>query len=83
MDKDLGSLEPGKLADVDRIAGNPLEDIRTSERIRYVILNGRLYDAESLDQLAPDSVSRPPLFFESSPGLAAPPGHGHGHGDGH
>ena len=63
LDRDLGSLKVGKLADVAVIAGNPLEDIRQSERVRYVIANGRLYDAETMAQRHPKVVPEPRYFF--------------------
>ena len=63
LDKDLGSLKPGKLADIALIAGNPLADVRDSEKVRYVIANGRLYDARTMAQLYPDKVAAPEYFF--------------------
>ena len=44
MEKDLGSIEAGKLADLIVLDRNPLENIRHTETIRMVMLNGRLYD---------------------------------------
>jgi imidazolonepropionase-like amidohydrolase len=64
LDKDIGSLEPGKLADVAIIDGDPLADIRNSEQVHWVILNGRVYDAATLDQLAPDAHKREPFFWQ-------------------
>ena len=64
LDKDLGTLAPGKLADVAVIAGNPLEDIRDSEKVRYVIANGRLHDAATMAQLHPTALPAPRYFFE-------------------
>ena len=50
MAKELGSLENGKLADLLILDANPLEDIRNSEKIKYVIINGRIYDAETMNE---------------------------------
>jgi len=51
--RDLGSLEAGKLADLQILDRNPLEDIRNSNTVRQVMKNGRLYEAETLDELWP------------------------------
>ncbi len=49
----LGSLEIGKLADLQVLDRNPLADIRNTNSVRYVMKNGRLYDANTLNQVAP------------------------------
>jgi imidazolonepropionase-like amidohydrolase/dipeptidyl aminopeptidase/acylaminoacyl peptidase len=72
FDKDLGSIEPGKLADLVVIDGNPLADIRQSDRIAQVMQNGRLFDAKTMNQLAPVAKARKPLFFEGADGKTMP-----------
>ena len=64
LDKDIGSIETGKLGDVVVLDDNPLADIRNSDHIRWVILNGRVYDSLTLDQLAPNPHKREPFFWQ-------------------
>ncbi|MBY6203391.1 amidohydrolase family protein [Halomonas denitrificans] len=70
MDGEIGSIEEGKLADLVVIDGNPLENIRESQNVAYTMLNGRLYDAATMDQVAPVSEPREPFFFERPGGDA-------------
>ena len=44
----LGSIEPGKLADLFVTKGNPLEDIKTTRNIQFVIKDGAIYYPETL-----------------------------------
>lgn len=81
LDKDIGSLEVGKLADVAVLDQNPLDDIRNSDKVSLVMVNGRLYNALTLDQIGNHPKPRQPYFWEAD-GMAFPNDLSDSHSDG-
>jgi imidazolonepropionase-like amidohydrolase len=51
--QDVGTVEAGKLADLVVLKQNPLEDIRNTSTIEYVMKNGELFEGDTLDQVYP------------------------------
>jgi imidazolonepropionase-like amidohydrolase len=47
----LGTIQEGKVADLVLLDGNPLDDIRNTQRIRAVVLNGRFLSSQSLREM--------------------------------
>ena len=64
MDKQIGSLEEGKLADMIVLDKNPLDDIKNSESVHYTVINGRVYDVETMNEVGAYDKKRNKFFFE-------------------
>lgn len=60
---ELGSLEVGKLADLQVLARNPLDDIRNTTSVELVMKNGRLYEASTLAEIWPRQRQPDPLWW--------------------
>ncbi len=74
---DLGSIEAGKLADLVILDANPLDDIRNTNRIHMVMMNGRLFNADTLAEQYPGNREVGPLWWwDDEPGTL--PGVGEG-----
>ena len=61
---DIGSLKAGKLADLIVLDANPLEDIENTQTVNMVMINGRLYDADSMNEIGNSPKERAPLWWE-------------------
>ena len=66
MSNDIGSIKKGKLADLIVLDKNPLEDIKNSESVIYTMVNGRLYDTETMNEIGNSQKERGKFYWENS-----------------
>jgi Tol biopolymer transport system component/imidazolonepropionase-like amidohydrolase len=64
LDRDLGSIEPGKRADLVVYGADPLEDIRNTEDVDQVMVNGRLFDADTMAEIGGRERPAPSFYWQ-------------------
>lgn len=72
LDNDIGSLTVGKLADLAVIDGDVLSKLRDSDKVTHVMVNGRLYETSSMNEVGLRESERQRFWFEDCPGQAGP-----------
>ncbi len=72
MDHALGSLEVGKLADLAIIDGNPLTNIRDSDKVTHTMVGGRLFDATTMDEIGGRAVEAKDFYWQTAGGSTRP-----------
>jgi imidazolonepropionase-like amidohydrolase len=61
LEHELGTIEPGKRADLVLLEGNPLQDVAHVSRIAAVVVGGRLFDRPALERVKREVAAAPDI----------------------
>ncbi len=75
MGSDIGSLKVGKLADLIVLEKNPLDNIQNTNSVTYTMVNGRLYDTETMNEIGNREKPRTKFYWENNKYNTAFPWH--------
>ena len=73
MDHEIGSLEVGKKADLIVVSGDPLNNVRHSKNVDFTMVDGRLFEAATMNEVTGESRERQAFFFEGKTGVVPHP----------
>jgi imidazolonepropionase-like amidohydrolase len=76
LDDWIGSLQAGKLADLLVMDKNPLDDIHNTESLHYTMVNGHIYDCETMNEEGNYDMKRGKFYWELDKNAASFPWHG-------
>ena len=66
MDKQIGSIEVGKVADLAIIEGDVLADIKRSEFVSHTVINGRVFASATMQELGSETTPAPFFFADDN-----------------